>query len=156
MAALFYGITVCMPAPVHLFAFLFVWIVLISVVIDSEIQLLPDFFTLPLTLFGFLFAEQTKAIDMSYSLAGAFFGYLVSIVSVIVTGASKKTEFGAGDVKLLIALGCWLGVSGLNYAVLLSFFIFVLLSAARGKKVGAYGPALGLGALFTFFVIYAK
>jgi len=156
MALSYYAVVFCMPEPVHFFAFLFIWIISISIVIDAKIQLLPDFFTLPLTLFGFLFADQTGAIDMSYSLAGAFFGYLISIVSVIATGGSKKAEFGAGDVKLLIALGTWLGVIGLNYAVLLSFFLFVLLSAIRGNKVGAYGPAVGIGALFAFFAIYTK
>jgi len=156
MAILFHIITIAMPEHVHIFAFLFVWVILASILVDSAIQLLPDFFTLPLTLMGFWFAAQTKTIDISYSLAGSFFGYLISIVSVLVTRSSEKTEFGAGDVKLLVALGGWLGVIGLNYAIILSFLLFVLLSAVRGKKVGAYGPAVGLGALFTFFVIYTK
>ena len=156
MSALFYIISVAMLPSVHIFAFIFVWVVLTAITVDSEIQLLPDFFTLPLTLLGFLFGAQTKAIDITYSLAGAFFGYLISIVSVMATRGSAKAEFGAGDVKLLVALGGWLGIIGLNYAIILSFLLFVLLSAIRGKNVGAYGPALGLGALFTFFVIYTK
>ena len=156
MSALFYTITISMPVPVHVFAFIFTWIILTASAVDAEIQLLPDFFTLPLTLLGFLFSTQTRALDISESLAGAFFGYLISIVSVLATGSSKRSEFGAGDVKLLVALGGWLGVIGLNYALILSFLLFVLLSAVRGNKVGAYGPALGLGALFTFFVIYTK
>ena len=156
IATIFYAITISMPLPVQVFAFLFVWIVFAAIAVDAEIQLLPDFFTLPLTLLGFLFSAETRAIDISYSLAGAFFGYLISIVSVLATGSSKKAEFGAGDVKLLVALGGWLGVIGLNYAIILSFLLFILLSGVRGNKIGAYGPALGLGALFTFFVIYAK
>ena len=156
MALLFHVICVAMPHSIQMFACIFTWIVLIAITIDAEIQLLPDFFTIPLALFGFLFAKQTGAIDISYSLAGAFFGYLISIVSVVVTGASQKAEFGAGDAKLLMALGAWLGIIGLNYSIILSFFLFVLLSVARGKKVGAYGPALGLAALFAFFAIYTK
>ena len=156
MSLLFATISTHMPVAIRDFAYLFTWIVLICVAIDTEIQLLPDFFTTPLTLLGFLFAKQTGIIDISYSLAGAFFGYMISIVSVVATGASEKAEFGAGDAKFLTALGAWLGIVGLNYSIILSFFLFVLLSAVRGKKVGAYGPALGLAALFAFFAIYTK
>jgi prepilin signal peptidase PulO-like enzyme (type II secretory pathway) len=107
-------------------------------------------------LTGFLFAVQTNALAPLQSVLGAFFAYFITIISVFLLSFRKRTLFGAGDTKMAMALGTWLGVQGLNYTILISFFLFVLYAFFNKKRAGAYGPALGLAGLFSFFILYLK
>ena len=133
---------------------LFVYIICICIIIDQQFFLLPDFWTLPLLLAGFAFAVQQPLISPVESLAGAMFGYAVCVVSVLLVRCFKQTEFGGGDVKMLTALGAWLGAMGLCYALVLSVVFFCLTALCTKRAVGAYGPALGFAALMILFYIY--
>ena len=136
---------------------LFCWILTISIVIDAQYWLLPDFFTLPLLLMGIFFAYQHPQIGVQTSLVGACGGYLLSVFSVFFLGLfSKNPQFGGGDVKMLTALGAWLGILGLDYTLIVSFPFFIIFNALPIQKKGAYGPALGTAALLLFFTMYAK
>ena len=136
---------------------IFCWIVSVLIVIDSNYWLLPDFFTIPLFLLGFSFSLCQKEIDPKDALIGAICGYFISVVSVFLMGLfSKKTQFGGGDMKMLIAIGSWLGILGLNYALILSFVLFMVLNSLPIQKKGAYGPALGIASIVVFFVTYLK
>ena len=64
--------------------------------------------------------------------------------------------FGGGDLKMITALGAWLGLMGLNYTIIISFLLFIVLNALPVQRKGAYGPALGLASLIVFFIMYAK
>ncbi len=159
MGALMSGlcaITYYLPSHLQLYALFFAWIILCAAETDKRYYILPDCLTIPLMLVGFLFATQTNAISPSQSVYGAFFAYFITVFSVFLLSFNKHPIFGAGDSKMAIALGTWLGVQGLNYTILLSFFLFVLYSFLTQKKSGAYGPALGLAGLFVFFILYLK
>ncbi len=140
----------------HLYAFLFIWIILCAAETDWRYFILPDCLTIPLMLLGFLFSTQTDALTPLQSISGAFFAYFITLLSVFLLSFRKQTLFGGGDSKMAIALGCWLGIQGLNYTILTSFFLFVLYAFMTRNKTGAYGPALGLAGLLSFFVLYIK
>lgn len=78
--------------------------------IDWDTTLLPDSLTLPLLWAGLVAAALGWTLPLSTAVWGAVFGYL-SLWSVywlfkLTTG---KEGMGAGDFKLLAALGAWLG-----------------------------------------------
>ena len=99
-------------------------------------------------------ANFSNCLSPTDSLIGAAFGYVLATLSVLVLGLFKKTELGAGDVKMMTALGAWLGAIGLNFALLLSFFIFALYTTGFKQKTGPYGPALGIASIIILLFIY--
>ena len=78
---------------------------------DFEQYMLFDAMTLPLAFFGVLFAWQTNFLDQAAAalIGGGFF-----LLLAFVTGA-----LGGGDVKLIAALGFWLGCEKLLNVVLI-------------------------------------
>ena len=138
------------------FACAFIYIVSLLIAVDQQYYLLPDFFTIPLLLLGVsaAFAVPMESLSLADRLVGAWFGYLLSTVSVFIMAFFRKAEFGAGDVKMLTALGAWFGVLGLNYTLILSFFFFYICSVYKKQTSGAFGPALGIASILVFFYLY--
>ena len=125
--------------------------------VDHQYFLLPDFFTIPLLFCGFGFSLATGFLTPWDSFIGATFGYVLCTVSVwIMHLRLKRAEFGAGDVKMVTALGAWFGYMGLNVTLLLSFVFFAMWAGLTRRKTGAFGPALGLAAIIVLFYLYAK
>lgn len=155
-AALFALAHFVLSPSICVYSCVFIWIISVCSVIDAEYWLLPDFFTLPLLLLGLIFHANTHLYDISFALTGAIAGYLVSVLSVLILAKSKSKELGGGDVKMITALGAWLGLMGLNICLILSFFLFILFSWLPLQKKGAYGPALGTAALIIFFMMFIK
>ena len=88
----------------------FVAVLLALSAIDWDTTLLPDSMTLPLLWAGLIAAAFGWTVPLTTALWGAVAGYL-SLWSVywlfkLTTG---KEGMGAGDFKLLAALGAWLG-----------------------------------------------
>lgn len=135
---------------------IFLYVMALSMAIDHQYFLLPDFFTIPLLFLGFGFALFTGYISPMDSFYGAVFGYLLTTVSVFIMNLFRPAEFGGGDVKMVTALGAWLGYMGLNYTLILSFAFFALWSFRAKKRMGAFGPALGLAATLVLFFLYTK
>ena len=144
------------PKEMLSYAYIFIWLVLCSANVDTRFFILPDCLTIPLMLVGFIFATRTNIISPAQSIDGACFAYLITAFSVFCLSFTHNNLFGAGDSKMAIALGVWLGIQGLNYAIFSSFFLFVLYAFITKKRSGAYGPALGLAGLFSFFILYTK
>ena len=132
----------------------FCYVICVCIIIDQQFFLLPDFWTIPLLLLGFAFCLYCPLISSSESLYGAVFGYSVCVASVFFVRLFKQTEFGGGDVKMLTALGAWLGYTGLSYTLVLSFVLFLIPALLNQKRAGAYGPALGFAALLVLFWLY--
>ena len=146
-----------LPSSYIIWGCVFCWILCISMVIDAEYWLLPDFFTIPLLLIGLYFSYLHSQIGIQNALMGSVFGYFLSVFSVLFMGIlSKNPQLGGGDVKMITAFGAWLGVLGLNYALVLSFPLFVALNFFHFQKKGAYGPALAIAGMISFFIMYVK
>ncbi len=139
-----------------LWAKVFTTIICLCVIIDQKYLLLPDFFTIPLLLIGWAAAVYIGIVPVEYSLAGAAFGYLVSTLSVVLMGLFRHPEFGGGDVKMVTALGAWFGMPGLNFTLILAFLLFAMPATLASRRRGPFGPALGVAALITLFIIYGK
>ena len=156
IAKLFFLSFYLMPPSFVIWSCIFCWILCISMVIDAEYWLLPDFFTIPLLLLGFIFVCQTK-IGINSALMGSSLAYIISVLSVLLMGIfSKNPQLGGGDVKMITAIGAWLGILGLNYALILSFLFFIMFNLFPLQKKGAYGPALGIASIIVFFIMYIK
>lgn len=157
MALLFSLSFFFLPPSFNVWGCVFCWIQGISMAIDAKYWLLPDFFTIPLILLGFLFCHLHSEIGLNFALVGSIAGYLICFFSVFLMGLfSKKTMFGGGDLKMITALGGWLGILGLNYTLILSFLLFIILNSLPIQKKGAYGPALGIASIIVFFITYVK
>lgn len=70
-----------------------------------------------------------------------------------------RNSIGAGDVKLFLVMGLFLGLNGIWSAILLSLFvsffiaIFLLLTKRKTKKDSmAFGPALTVGTFLSIFL----
>lgn len=132
------------PSVATLAALGLVWVLIALTLIDADTQLLPDQLTLPLTWAGILMALSGYwPVSLQDSVLGAVFGYL-SLWSVfhlfrLLTG---KHGMGAGDFKLLAALGAWMGWQVLPLIIVLSSLVgaVVGLLAIALSKMGARAP----------------
>ncbi|MDY6407157.1 MAG: A24 family peptidase [Pseudomonadota bacterium] len=146
--------TFLLPQGVDMWAILFITLVGFCIQVDRRYCLLPDFFTIPLLIAGFGMAACVPELTPVDSVIGAIFGYLVAVVAVMIMRRSRQSEIGSGDVKMMAALGAWLGASGLNFALILSFFLFAIPASLNGHRQGPYGPALGIAGIIAFFLVY--
>lgn len=143
---------------IYVYACLFFYLTALLMAVDQQYYLLPDFFTIPLLLIGITFAcfSSDTVLTMNERIVGAWFGYIISTLSVFIMSFFKKGEFGAGDVKMLTAFGIWLGPFGLNVTLLLSFLFFYATAWIKKRRADAFGPALGIAGIIVFFLLYLK
>jgi len=128
--------------------------------IDLDTQLLPDVLTLPLMWAGIIAAARGWIpVTLAASVGGAVVGYLslwlVANAFRIVRG---KEGMGAGDFKLLAALGAWMGWQMIPLIVLLSSAVGALVGIAlivfrsHGRDVPIpFGPYLAGGGVSALF-----
>ncbi len=130
----------------------FIWILLLLAEIDLRTLLLPDILTIPLLLTGLL----ASCLDFGFiiiqdSVIAAFIGYFLPIAASLLFVWKNKDAFGGGDIKLLSALGAWLGLEGLLYTIVLSCIFFMVFALFKRSRSGAYGPALSFAAIIIAF-----
>ena len=127
--------------------------------IDLRTTLLPDALTQPLLWVGLLASLVTVFVDPVQALLGAAFGYMalwsVYWLFKLVTG---KEGMGAGDFKLLAALGAWCGVTSLLGILLMSSLVGAVVGGAwllaRGKDRSTqipFGPYLAVAGWLQFY-----
>ncbi|WP_193161311.1 prepilin peptidase [Microbulbifer hainanensis] len=113
----------------------FTWALIALTGIDFDKQLLPDNITLPLLWAGLLINCWGVFVSLQDAVIGAIAGYLalwsVFHVFKLLTG---KEGMGAGDFKILAAIGAWFGWQMLP--------LIILLSAAVGAVAGLTWSAL--------------
>ncbi|MGW8256730.1 MAG: A24 family peptidase [Thermoguttaceae bacterium] len=92
-------------------------------VIDARTFRIPNLLTIPVLLSGFIYHGVTGGFaGLQASFAGAFFGFAVIFVMFIVGG------MGAGDVKLMAAIGAWLQMQTTVYVFVIAAFMMGLYS----------------------------
>lgn len=138
-----------------------VYALIILSVIDLELMIIPDRFSLGLIVLGLAFAWANPNFSGVWwqkelsSLLGAGVGLFgVLAIALIGTWMFKKEAMGGGDVKLMGGVGAFIGWEGvITTVVFASFFGLVyalFLMIFKGKKGGdaiPFGPFLSLGAL---------
>lgn len=99
----------------------FTWALVALSAIDFDRQLLPDSITLPLLWAGLLVNSWQLFTSIQDAVIGAIAGYLslwiVFHMFKLITG---KEGMGAGDFKLLAAIGAWFGWQMLPLVILLA------------------------------------
>ena len=128
-------------------------ILLILALIDLRCRLLPDALTLPLLWAGLLTAWVGVGVALHDAVLAAALGYGVLWTMGTVFEAYRGTPgMGGGDMKLLAALGAWVGwqvLAWLLFTACISGLLCVLLGSRGGlwRKTFAFGPHLaGAGA----------
>ncbi len=130
----------------------FLWILLLLVEVDKRFMLLPDVLTLPLLILGFgyaalngnwLITPEPEIMSAGFnSFMGATFGYVMPTVASVFIVWKYPDAFGGGDIKLLAAIGAWVGMEAIAYVILLSCIIFAAQCLIAKQKAGAFGPAI--------------
>lgn len=116
--------------------------------IDADTQYLPDQLTLPLVWLGLLANYVGGLVSLQQAVLGAVCGYmslwLLNFVHKLWRGFDGM---GAGDFKLLAALGAWLGAAVLPVIVFVAALVgvvaAVVLKAAKSQPI-AFGPCLAI------------
>jgi leader peptidase (prepilin peptidase) / N-methyltransferase len=129
------------------------WMLLTAAWIDLRTMILPDVLTLPLLLVGLI---VTAVIDpdslLDHGLAAAFGYLLLFAVAWTYRMLRGRDGLGLGDAKLLAALGAWLGLGELPFALLMASCLGLAaacIGALAGKRMTAataipFGPFLAL------------
>jgi leader peptidase (prepilin peptidase)/N-methyltransferase len=113
-------------------AAVFCSLLLICSVIDLELQIIPDVISLPMIAVSPLVAWLHPELDLRSSPIGIVLGggifYAIAWAYVLIR---KEYGLGLGDVKLLAAIGGWLGYQ----AILTTIFWASILGAVIGLAV---------------------
>jgi leader peptidase (prepilin peptidase)/N-methyltransferase len=129
----------------------FGWTLLALGLIDLRHMVLPDVLTLPLIAAGPVVAILAAPDAVLDDVAGAAAGFaFFTLVAWAYRRWRGREGLGAGDAKLLAALGAWDGLSGLPSIVLLGSVtalaaVLALRLAGRGASLQdrvPFGPAL--------------
>lgn len=126
----------------------FLWILLLLAEIDWRIFLLPDLLTIPLLILGFFAAAWNIGFTIAPDSAlGAAAGYFLPSLAALALVWKNRDAFGGGDIKLLAAIGAWLGLEGLLYTIALASAGQLVIALLRRQKAIAFGPALAFAAI---------
>ena len=143
--------------PAFLWASVFCWALLAACAIDADSLVLPDVLVQPLLWLGLLVNLRGTFVPLDQAVLGAALGF--AVLFAVGEGTSSllgKRMLGAGDPKLLAAIGAWVGWKvvplalfvGAGSAVLFAVAAHALASArVRADTAVAFGPHLGIGAL---------
>ena len=129
--------------------------------IDLETRLLPDCLTLPLVWLGLGFSSlDVTGVPLHEALWGAMAGYvLLWSVAWLFLRLTGREGMGQGDVKLLAALGAWLGLAAVPDVIVLAAGAAVVVGLA-GRLFGRlpadaalpFGPFLATAGMVVLWV----
>ena len=116
---------------------------------DFEQFMLFDAMTFPLALLGAAYAWQNSTLAENF-LAALVGGGIFALLAIL-----SKGSLGGGDVKLIFALGMWLGAEKLLNVVLLgtvagglAAVAMILFEKKNRKSYFAYGPYFTAAAIY--------
>jgi len=154
-AALTFAAHLCLPSDFYI---ALIWILLLLYEIDERMFLLPDLLTVPLLIIGFVYAA-TLPFDAIYdcctpafnSAIGALVGYFLPVAASLFMVKKHPDAFGGGDIKLLSAVGAWIGFLNVPWLILISCVVFGAFCLAKRQRAGAFGPAIVIATLILVF-----
>lgn len=140
---------------------LFLYALLTLAIIDLNEKFLPDIINFSLLWLG-LFAQMlgySHLTDLTSGVIGVIFGYLILwIPGQIYFLLRKQQGLGRGDMKLLAAIGAWLGWQPLLPILLLASIILIviqlpliLLKRSELKQQLPFGPYIISACYLLFF-----
>lgn len=140
--------------PMGLAVLLVTWCLMVASMIDIDHLLLPDCLTLPLLWTGLLLTlmSDITLVNTADSLLGVAIGYCaLSLIGWAFKWITGKEGMGAGDYKLLAALGAWTGWQSLLTILFLASVAGLLAglclrcskNTAPGQEI-PFGPYLSI------------
>ncbi len=128
--------------------------------VDYKTQYLPDILVYPVLWLGLLVSVlANNFITPTLAIEGAVMGYMsLWMLSTVFSVLLKKPTMGGGDLKLLAAIGAWVGPFGVLLTLGLSSFIalgYALMLVIRKKPANrfAYGPSLATAGVLIFITL---
>ncbi|HEY9571860.1 MAG TPA: A24 family peptidase [Pusillimonas sp.] len=110
-------------------------LLLLLALIDAQTGLLPDALTQPLLWLGLASSWAGAGPPLHDALAGAILGYgFLWCLLLIMRSLIGRDAMGHGDLKLLAALGAWLGWQALPWVLLLACFLGLVFAMWRQKS----------------------
>lgn len=153
------GLLLAMDGPSAKTSALMVFVggLLLLFITDAKAQLLPDAITMPLLGLGLLAQlwTATRNIPVEASIVGAVIGYaLLQVIRLAYRRLRGVEGLAYGDVKLMAAIGAWLGPLGVTASIFLGSVLALTWHGvaawgdrARLARHVAFGPFLVTGAL---------
>ena len=126
---------------------LFGWALLLLALLDARHFWLPDRVTLPLAALGLALGLP----PLADRVIGAVAGWLsLTAIAAAYRAAKGRVGMGAGDAKLMAAIGAWLGWRDLPLVLLLASVSGICWAVVRGMRRDARLPLGTLLALAAF------
>lgn len=116
--------------------------------IDYKRYLIPNKITIPAILLGLLY-HLTLGAGLVFSFKGVALGFLVLIYAVI------TNKVGAGDGKLLMAIGSWLGWLPVIFVASLSLvlgFVWFKVIDCKIKSSIPFGPCIFISTVISMIL----
>lgn len=138
--------------------FVFFYVLWVAAWIDVAHMLLPDVLTITLLWIGLLW----KAFERTELLVDAVFGaalayMMLRVVYEIHFRLTRRHGLGFGDMKLLAAIGGWLGLMRVPSVMLVACFLALIYAVIAKFKSNAQviplGPFLAMAALIDFLLL---
>ncbi len=147
---LFFALTILNYLSENFFVTAAIFLLALMTVTDFEQYMLFDAMTMPLAIIGAVFVWQANFDAIDHALAAIIGGGFFLLLALISKGA-----LGGGDVKLIAALGVWLGCEKLLSVVLIGTIagglvaLLMILSKQKNRNsYFAYGPYFALAAIY--------
>lgn len=154
MAFAFYLLTSSAGALTIILNLFFVYFLILFTITDLEQQVIFDAMLIPFGILGLFSCLAAESLLFNHLLAALGGGALFLILAILTRGG-----IGGGDIKLIAALGLWLGVHQLTDVVAMGLIAggigaFFLLKFAHKKRTDtfAYGPYFTIAALLQLFL----
>ena len=130
------------------FLTLYICLLILLAEIDFRSLLLPDILTVPLLLVGlFVACFNMSSLTIEESVVGALIGYFLPVLVTLLIVWYKKDAFGGGDIKLLSALGAWLGVESLLNVIAIASVLGIIYAILKRKSSLAFGPMIAVAGI---------
>ena len=147
-AILFCSLAILFNMTDDLFLMAAIYLLMLMTLTDFEQYMLFDAMTFPLALIGAIFSWQGNFTD---NLLAALIGGGIFLLLAIIS----KGALGGGDIKLIFALGFWLGTEKLLSVVIygtifggFAAILMILVKKKDRKSYFAYGPYFALTAIY--------
>jgi len=134
-----------------------VWTLLTAALVDARTRLLPDALTQPLLWAGLLVqsVDSLATLGLQQAVWGACAGYLMLwVMEALYVWRRGQSGVGQGDMKLMAAIGAWMGPMAVPQVLLLAALGSLLWQFGRRGRQGlsgqaefAFGPWIALGAV---------
>lgn len=120
---------------------IFGWLLLTPAILDARHLWLPDRLTLALSLGGIVIGWQLSAVPLQHRMIGGLAGFLsLWLVALAYRHWRGRDGLGAGDPKLLGAIGLWTGWAALPTILLMAAMAGLLVAIVRRTPLAGTLP----------------